>query len=156
MNAILSSISSLGIFYVIPFAAWWLFFRAPLGRRRTTVRRTIPAPVAAVWRRIDPRNLDFSWNPHWEQRDASQKGDDPLTVDYWARPRGSGPEFSRKVETWPKIVPGEHLTGCVGYRGDVAIETSELQFERMDLREVVGGNPRFAVDGWGGARTLRL
>lgn len=86
------------LYSIPPLAGWWLCFRQPLGRRRFTGAIRIPAPLTAVWRRLDPRGREGGFTPLFESHDAEILSETPLTLAFWRRPRHSGQVFARAEE----------------------------------------------------------
>ena len=133
------SILSFVLPVALSFMAFWFFFRLRLGARKTTVKRTIRAPREAVWRLLDPREFNFSWHPHWEQREARILDDDPLVVEYLARPKGSQRPFVPRKEKWTRIVQGNGLTSCL-VGSDNFVKGEPVQScEHLDLIETSAG-----------------
>lgn len=127
---------------LLAFAGWRLCFHAPLGRRKFRASLVIPAPAAAVWRILDPRSDPSAWNPISDVRGRRIIAEEPLTVEFEARPRDSGGDFQKVVTTFPVVEPGRRLVQCVRARAGRAIPEARLHFETIDL-----------VDGPRGART---
>jgi Zn-dependent protease len=148
------SIAAIVVPAAVSFGAFWLFFYMPLGRRRTVVVRTISASTDDVWRLADPRNLNFSWNPHWEQRDVRKVADEPLTVEYLARPRGSNGEFTPRREIWSRIIPGSGLTSYDTKADNSGAGGPVESCEHLDLLETSKGEVRVVLAAEGPLRGL--
>jgi len=89
------------LFVLLAIAAWWACFRAPLGERTIRAMTVVPAAADAVWRLLDPRAKPEDWNPNLELRNVRILGEDPLSVESFARARGGDSEPRRVVTpTW--------------------------------------------------------
>ena len=152
-NAI-ASVLSIVFPVILSFMAYWVFFRLPLGARKTTVKRTIPAPRETIWRLVDPRGFDFSWNPHWEQRDPRILNDDPLVIEYLARPKGSQSSFAPRKEIWTRIIQDNGLTSWTVAADDSAATRPDQSCEHLDLIEVSPHTTRVVVTLEGPVRGL--
>lgn len=148
------SLASVILVAALSFGAFWLFFYMPLKQGRTAVGRTIKATPEAIWRLVDPRNLDFSWNPHWEQQGARILSDEPLIIEYLARPKGSRRAFARRTEQWTRLVDAKSLSSCVVEPEKSEADSSEENYEHLDLAATANGGTRVVLTAEGPIRGL--
>lgn len=87
------------LFSAPPLAGWWLYYRAPLGRRRFVRSAVIAAPIETVWGLLDPRGPQGGWRFLDETRDAKILGETPLRLSLSRRPRHSQRPFAVLEET---------------------------------------------------------
>jgi Zn-dependent protease/uncharacterized protein YndB with AHSA1/START domain len=139
ISSLISSTGGAVVAPLLALAGWWLCFLAPLGRRKFRASIVIRAPLATVWRHLDPRAPSRDWNPTSESRDWEVIAEAPLTVAFESRRRDSGDDYGRAVMTFPVVEPEKRLVQCVRWRAGQEIPQDRLAFETFDLAESPGG-----------------
>jgi Zn-dependent protease len=109
------------------FAAWWIMFRAPLGRRNIRTSLRIAAPPGKVWSSLllEPAPPG-GWTGALEIARQAFEGDPPVRHRALVRHGGTG-NFEESVWRILRLAPGLHFEAEQETMGGAAVEPATLR-----------------------------
>lgn len=109
------------------FAAWWIMFRAPLGRRNIKTRLRIAAPSGKIWSSLllEPAPPG-GWTGALEIAQQGFEGDPPLRHRALVRHGGTG-KLQESVWRVLRLSPGDFFEAEQETMGGVAVEPATLR-----------------------------